>query len=101
MDSDGATGARGLSTLAPWSMAVNTYLKKRTKLGVKGELPPWVASPRGGEWGVILAIVLSALWEGFPMKITSFLTVRMYHLSSSGTMNAAAPEGTPPRRIGN
>jgi hypothetical protein len=23
----------------------------------------------------------------------------MYHLSSSGTMNAAAPEGTPPRRI--
>ncbi len=91
----------GLSTLAPWSMAVNTHLKKRSKLGVKGGLAPLGCLPLRGREGVILAIALSAFWEGFPMKITSFRTVRMYHLSSSGTMNAAAPEGTPPRRIGN
>ena len=35
------------------------------------------------------------------MKIISFRTVRIYHLYSSLTMNAAAPDGAPPRRITN
>jgi hypothetical protein len=45
-------------------MAVNTHLKKRSKLGVKRDLPPWVASPSGGDRGVIFAIALNAFWEG-------------------------------------
>jgi len=35
------------------------------------------------------------------MKTISFRTVRIYHLYSSVTMNAAAPDEAPPRRISN
>ena len=41
----------GLSTLAPWSMAVNTHLEKRSKLGVKGGLAPLGCLPLWGERG--------------------------------------------------
>ncbi len=59
----------GLSTLAPWSMAINTHLKKRSKLGVRGGTCPLGCLPLWGRVGVILAIALSALWEGFTMKM--------------------------------
>ncbi len=44
-------GSRGLSTLAPWRMAVNTHLKKRSKLGVKGGTCPLGLPPPLGERG--------------------------------------------------
>jgi hypothetical protein len=37
----------------------------------------------------------------FPTKIISFRIVRIYLLYSSVTMNAAAPDKAPPRRISN
>jgi len=42
--------------------------EKRSKLGVKGGLAPLGCLPLWGREGVILAIALSALWEGFTMK---------------------------------
>ena len=50
LDSDGATGARGLPTLAPWSLAVYHTQNALIKWG-QGGLPPWVASPTGEERG--------------------------------------------------
>ena len=39
------------STLAPWSIAFIGHQKKKSDRGVKGDLPPWDASPSGGLWG--------------------------------------------------
>jgi hypothetical protein len=55
----------GLSTLAPWSMAVNTHLKKKVEIGGQGGTCPLGLPPALGREGVILSIALSALWEGF------------------------------------
>jgi hypothetical protein len=65
LDSDGATGGRGLSTLAPWRMAVNTHLKKDRNWGSRGGHAPLGCLPLWGREGVTVSIALSALWEGF------------------------------------
>jgi hypothetical protein len=41
------------------------------------------------------------LKRGFPMNIESIKYNKGLSVCFSGTMNVAAPEGTPPRRIGN
>jgi hypothetical protein len=54
LNSDGATGVRGLPTLTPRSMAVDRTpiaYQKIPSNGSQGGLPPWAASPSGGERG--------------------------------------------------
>jgi hypothetical protein len=64
MESDGATGARGLSTLAPWSMAMHGHLKNDRKWGSRG-LTPLGCLPLWGREGVTLAIPLHAYGKDF------------------------------------
>ena len=59
-DEDGATGARGLSTLAPWSMAVHGGHQKKDRTWWSRGLAPLGCLPLWGSEGVTRAIPLSA-----------------------------------------
>jgi hypothetical protein len=64
LDTDEDKGARGLSTLAPWSRAVHKPIKNDRKRGSRG-LAHVGCLPLWGRVGVTLAIPPRALWEGF------------------------------------
>jgi hypothetical protein len=93
------------SGLAPWSMGCGSYLgsveKNRTALEGQGGLVPLGCIPLWGERGYPRNFYASSKnARGFPMKIELFsYDTRFFLNTPQFTMIAAAPVGSPPRRI--
>jgi hypothetical protein len=106
-DSDGATGAHRLVGARPVEHGCGSYFgsvkKNPTAHGGQGGPAPSCCLPTGGE-RVTLAISTpdQKTRKGFPMKIEIFSYDTRFFLNTPPfTMIAAAPEGSPPRRISN